>query len=387
MQGNVRKRGKKWYYRFDIADKNGKRQQYERVGGNTRAEALNALREALNIFQNTNSLPSADRLSTYDYMEYWFENYVEKNLSKNTQSNYRNVLDKYIQPTLGKYRLKDLTPATLQKWINDIATSKEYKRDHTKLSKHSVEIILMVIKEALKQAVHPWQLLHESPAIYISMPKYQDKPTSRESLKVITVNQFKQIINLFDKDDPRVIPFYISFYTGMRRGEVCGLEWSSVNLYNQTITVHQQMKEYSKTDIRIGSVKTAASNRTIVIGEELVSILKHHQLQQRKNQLRYGDYYYKSDFVCTKSNGKPITPSSIKYLSTKIQQTLGFPFNFHSLRHTHATLLLEGGASAKEVQVRLGHSRIATTLDTYVHLTDKKKRATASLFDDIAKLK
>ncbi len=386
MQGNVRKRGKKWYYRFDVADKDGKRRQYERVGGNTRAEALNALRSALTIFQNTNSLPTADRLSTHDYMEYWYQNYVMENLSRNTQLNYRNILNKYIQPTLGKYRLKDLTPATLQKWINDIASSEEYKRDNTKLSKHSVEIILTVIKEALKQAVHPWQLLHESPAIYVNMPKYQTKPTSRESLKVITVEQFKQIVNSFNEDDPRVIPFYISFYTGMRRGEVCGLEWSSVNLYNQTITVHQQMKEYSKKDIRIGRVKTAASNRTILIGDELAGILRHHQMQQNKNKLKYGKYYYKSDFVCTKANGKPITPSSIKYLSDKIHRVLGFPFNFHSLRHTHATLLLEGGASAKEVQVRLGHSRIATTLDTYVHLTDKKKRATASLFDNIAKL-
>ena len=61
--------------------------------------------------------------------------------------------------------------------------------------------------------------------------------------------------------------------------------------------------------------------------------------------------------------------------------TLGFPFNFHSLRHTHATMLLEAGASAKEVQVRLGHTRIETTLNTYDHLTDQKKRETASLFD------
>lgn len=75
---------------------------------------------------------------------------------------------------------------------------------------------------------------------------------------------------------------------------------------------------------------------------------------------------------------------SIKYMSDRIHAKLGFPFNFHSLRHTHATMLLEAGASPKEVQVRLGHSRISTTLDTYVHLSNNKKSQTADLFDQVS---
>lgn len=104
---------------------------------------------------------------------------------------------------------------------------------------------------------------------------------------------------------------------------------------------------------------------------------------QNKNKLKYGQLYFDSNFVCTKKNGKPITPNSIKYLSSEINQQLGFPFNFHSLRHTHATMLLEAGASPKEVQIRLGHTNIETTLDTYVHLTDYKNRETANLFDNL----
>ncbi|MGJ4064128.1 tyrosine-type recombinase/integrase [Limosilactobacillus mucosae] len=85
-----------------------------------------------------------------------------------------------------------------------------------------------------------------------------------------------------------------------------------------------------------------------------------------------------------RKNGKPITPMSVKYMSDRIHVKLGFPFNFHSLRHTHATMLLEASASPKEVQVRLGYSRISTTLDTYVHLSDSKKRQTADLFDQVS---
>ena len=85
-----------------------------------------------------------------------------------------------------------------------------------------------------------------------------------------------------------------------------------------------------------------------------------------------------------KKTGNPSPPMSVKYMSDRIHVKLGFPFYFHSLRHTHATMLLEASASPKEVQVRLGHSRISTTLDTYVHLSDSKKRQTADLFDQVS---
>lgn len=386
MEGNVRKRGKKWYYRFDVAKANGKRVQHERVGGDTKAEALDALRKALNQYRNTNSLPSNEKISAYDYFNYWFKNYVEAQLSDNTQINYRNVLDKYVLPRLGEYYLKDIQPATVQSFIDDVAQSTDYKPDRTRLKKQTVEIILMVVKEALKYAVNPLQLLNESPAVYVRMPKIREKNKTREDLKIISVNQFKQIVKFFGKDNPQLIPFYIAFFTGMRRGEVSGLEWNNVDLVNKTIDVRQQMIQQSKNNIKISKLKTGASYRTVMIGDDLVNILKHQKLLQNQNRLHYGKYYYNSNFVCTKKNGKPITPNSIKYLSDRVSKSLGFPFTFHSLRHTHATLLLEGGASPKEVQVRLGHSKIETTLNTYVHLTNDKKRKTASLFDNLANL-
>lgn len=386
MEGSVRKRGKKWYYRFSIAPKDGKYRQVEHYGGETRRDALDALRNALNLYHNTGSIPKEGKLSANDFFEYWYKNYVQAQLSKNTQINYRNILDKYVLPKLGIYNLEDLTPASLQKFINDVSKSTDYKKDHTRLSKHSIEIILMVVKEALKYAVYPLQILNSSPAIYIKMPKIDVPAKTRDDLKIITVKQFSQIVSFFGKNSMKIIPFYIAFYTGMRRGEVCGLEWKNVDLLNGKINVTEQMKQFSAHDIRVGKLKTPSSNRTVLIGEELVSILKKQRLQQSKNKLRYGKRYYESEFVCTKENGKPITPNSIKYLSSLVHQNLDFPFNFHSLRHTHATLLLEAGATPKEVQARLGHSKIETTMNTYIHLTNNKKRETAQLFDRIANL-
>lgn len=385
MKGSVRKHGKNWYYRIDVAKKDGKRHQIERYGGKTYQEALHQMRKVIEKYESTGKVTSNDKTSVNDYFEFWYRNYAEKHLSTNTQNNYRNIIDKYILPSLGGFEMKKVTPEVLQKFIDDIAESTNYKKDGTRLAKHTVEIILSVIKEAFKQAVHPWQVISNSPALYVTLPKYRIGKKTKQDLKIITIKQFKQMQKLFPEGHPFYVPMMIAFFTGMRRGEVCGLEWKNIDLINDSIAVHQQMLQYGKHDVRIGKPKTSAGYRTVEIGQELVDVLIKEKSRQSKNRLKYGKYYYDSDFVCTNDNGKPVTPNQIKYFSSLVQNELGFPFNFHSLRHTHATMLLEAGAKPKEVQVRLGHSKIATTLDTYVHLTTKSKRATANLFDSVYK--
>lgn len=86
--------------------------------------------------------------------------------------------------------------------------------------------------------------------------------------------------------------------------------------------------------------------------------------------------------VCTKEDGEIVTPNSFKYASKVINYGLGITFNYHSLRHTHATTLIENGAEIKDVQVRLGHSNIETTYNTYVHHTKKMSNNSVEIFEN-----
>ncbi|WP_218017309.1 tyrosine-type recombinase/integrase [Listeria newyorkensis] len=133
---------------------------------------------------------------------------------------------------------------------------------------------------------------------------------------------------------------------------------------------------------KFGTPKTKGSIRTIKIGKTLIDILTTHKEQQEKNKKKYREYYTQNNFVCTMENGTLVTQNTMKYLSRVVNYDLGIKFNFHSLRHTHATMLIESGANTKGVQVRLGHSRHSTTVDTYSHVTPKMADDTVDIFEN-----
>lgn len=130
----------------------------------------------------------------------------------------------------------------------------------------------------------------------------------------------------------------------------------------KTLKVEKILIGKGKGIFEFGTPKTKSSNRIITIGSSLVAILKKNKIYQAENKLRYGKYYINSDFVCTKENGENITTDSLKYLSRVVNYELGISFNFHSLRQTHATMLLEAGTNIKDIQEKLGHSKITTNI-------------------------
>ncbi|ASN59785.1 site-specific integrase [Latilactobacillus curvatus] len=382
-EGNVRKRGDKWYYSFEAAQVDGKRKRIERVGGYSEKEAKKALRKAIDEYENGNVQIKLDKMSVADYFNYWLVNYVERNLKYNTVKNYRNILKKYIIPKLGKYRVRTLSPEMLQEFIDDIADNATTKQGNP-LAQHTVAIIFTVTKEALRRAVFPYRIIKDNPMAYVDMPKYEPQPKkTKQDLKIITLDQYRELLDYFPVADSFHMPLVIAFNTGMRRGEICALTWDKIDLVNNTITVDSNMIQHGKGTYELASPKTKASYRTIDIGQTLVNELKEKRKSQMENQMRYGHLYDKSNFVCTEENGSPVLPNTIKYKTRLVQKKLHMNFNFHSLRHTHATMLLEAGEKMKVVSERLGHSRISTTMDTYSHVTHKMRKNTVSLIEQI----
>ncbi|HIF1448939.1 TPA: tyrosine-type recombinase/integrase [Enterococcus faecium] len=359
----------------DIND-DGSRKKVEKVGGDTRPEAEAALRKVLSDIDETGQYFLGTDTRVKQYLDFWMEEYVKLNLKYNTYENYRFTIKNHINGYLGKKKLTDLSPALLQNFINA-----EFKKGY---SKKTMTITHSVLKNALNMAVYPWGLIKQNPMLYVKIPKYEARPTTKKDLKIISLEDFDHMLEITPEGHPFYIPLNIGFYTGMRVGEVCGLTWDDVDFSNGTITVEKQMVKNDGAWV-YGTPKTSSSNRTIFIGQTLLAILKKHKKQQLENRMKYGKLYIDSNAVCTKEDGELVTPSVVKWNTRRISNALSLSFNFHSLRHTHATLLLENGAKMKEISERLGHSRISITMDTYSHVTDKMRNETIDIMENLRK--
>jgi integrase len=373
MQGSIRQRRGKWSYIIYLGIVDGKKKYKEKGGFDKKPEAQSALRKALEELEGTGGIFEPTTISFSDYLDYFIENYIEINLRENSQRARQHIIKNHLRPTFGNYKLMQITSQSLQSFITK--KSKEY-------SKSYVSMIHATVSTAFKMAVE-WEFIRINPVARVKVPKRDDKEMDKK-IKTLSHSDINQI-NKIVKDTHHSIPFIIALHTGMRAGEVAALQWSDFDEVNKTITINKRLDFRATTkEWEFLPVKTASSNRTIVIGEELIAALKAHRTLQKENKLSYGKHYTKNDFICTKENGHPVTTKTISRMS-KMVKRYDIEFNFHMLRHTHATMLLEAGVNPKVVQERLGHSTVSITLDTYSHITTEFQKLAVSEFEKYLK--
>lgn len=372
MTGSIRKRGDKWYYSFELAKVNGKRKRIERVGGKTKRDAEKALRTALMELDTTGRYHELSELSFSDYLDQWMRDYVKINLKYNTQLSYNKIIENHLRPALGFYKLKNLSPHQLQEFINSKKLA-GYKKSTTAL-------IFNVLSRALKYAVQPCGFLKTDPSQYVKLPKYNEL---HDEIKILTPDQFQTLLSAFPRGTNYHFILLLGYHTGMRVGECLALTWEHIDFAKKTIKIRQTMIDKKKILVP-EFPKTKASIRDIPFGKTLENILKDHKKWQKENQLRYGTSYIFNHFLCTDSYGKNINFNQIRSLSIYCERNLGFKFNFHMLRHMHATLLIANGADLKDVSRRLGHANLATTADIYAHVTKQMQDKTVSILENIS---
>ena len=417
MAGGTRKRGKTWSYYFDLGTIGGKRQKKEKGGFKTKKEAETALAKAITEYTSGGQLFEPSSITVSDYLDQWYDLYCKPNLKYTTQVGYLRIMEGHLKPQFGKYRLKAITAAALQEYANALKMNG--------LSKSHIDGILSVFSAALDYAVEPLHYLSANPMRYVKHPKVEKKPRERI---ILTLDDWQRIISRFPAGSRYHIPLVIGFYTGLRISEAFALTWDDIDLDNKTLTVNKQIvkrnfgadvrKAAEKSDKKgmrsswyFTSTKTPSSVRTIKFGDALCRALKQERTAQIKNELKYGEYYTihvmkkeidekgndmwcivpvqkclesslpRIRMVCIAELGEYTSTDSFKYCSRVIHKELLLAFDYHSLRNTHATILIESGANIKDVQIRLGHSDIQTTLQTYVHDTEVMATRSVDLFE------
>lgn len=393
MQGGVRKRGTTWSYYFDLGKIDGKRKKKEKGGFRTKKEAEQALTAAMNEYNNAGTVFEPTEITVADYLNQWFDLYCKTNLKYNTQVGYLRIIQGHLIPKFGVYRLKAITPAVLQEYAVELKMNGN--------SKSHLVGILSVFSAALNYAVEPMHYLQSNPMQYVKFPKVERKPRERI---VLTLDEWCKIRDRF-QNTRYYIPLMIGFYTGLRISETFGLTWDDIDFDKRKISVNKQIvKRNFGADVRkvvekkgkkeqrsswyFTTPKTFTSIREVPFGETLYQALKQEKAEQLRNEMKYGEYYtIHVKKIETDENGQYTSTDSFKYCSRVIHHEMHLAFDYHSLRHTHATLLIESGADVKNVQTRLGHTNIETTLQTYVHDTEKMAERSVDLFEKITQAK
>lgn len=281
------------------------------------------------------------------FAQMWFDIYKKPYLREKSQDVIKYVLNHQILPTLGNYRLQDITPMQIQALMAGLAGKSNSLQ--SKVLIHLRSIFTVAMENGL---------IAKSPVS--SMLKAGGKRT--EEKVALTPEESRLLLERVRDIRARTF-LLIALHTGMRRGEILGLMWDDIDFQEKVIHVrHNAIIKENATTIS-DDLKTKAGRRDIPMSGEL-----EHWLAQRKSKAH-------SRYVFTMKNRRPMTQSSYKSMWDHIAKELpDTHISAHILRHTYITRMFEAGLDIKEIQYLAGHSSVDMTLRVYTHYDQRSRR-------------
>lgn len=359
-----------WEARITTGRDPGTGKQIQRsFTGKTQKEVREKMQAAaVEISQGTYAAPS--KLTVGQWLDIWQRDYLGS-VKPKTVVNYAQNIQNHIKPAMGAIRLEELTAPTIQKLYNGLS------EDH---APKTVKNVHGVLHKALQQAVKVGYLRF-NPADACELPRMERKEI--KPLDDAAIAAFMRAAH-----GHRFEAVYLTMlFTGMRRGEVCGLTWDCVDLDRGTITINKQLQNVTGQpgEFRLVSTKNS-KGRTITAAPSVVALLKKHRAQQLRDRLRAGPLWQDSGFVFCNEAGEHLSPNTVYHNFKRLAASIGLPdARLHDLRHSYAVAALRAGDDIKTVQGNLGHHAAAFTLDVYGHVTEEMKQASADRMETYIK--
>lgn len=381
-----------------------------------------------------------------EFAEYWLTEYAQKQLRPETLAVYSELL-KRILPAIGHIKLVKLQPQHLMEFYNNLSeegirqdikytaktdirpllkskklthkelaeragvcinTIKSYvhcaniskksavlisdalgvpteklfcqtKNSASTLSQNTISKYHRLISSMLEKAVK-WQIIMYNPCRRVETPKVQRKET-----KCLDDEETARLIDCLRGEPLKYQAMIITLlYSGMRRGELCGLEWSDIDFKSGLININKSSLYTSGRGVYDDTTKNESSKRVIKIPPLVLNVLKQHKREQTLERLKLGDAWEGTNKVFTQWNGKPIHPDTVSGWFSGFLKRHRLPhISVHGLRHTNATLLIAGGSDLRTISKRLGHSNMSTTANIYTHAIQSADERAAQLLDDM----
>ena len=379
MTGSIQTKNGKYYAVINLIDNNGKRKQkwistgLEIKGNKKKAEQF--LRDKIKEFELQKNIVSVDMLFT-DYIVLWL-NTIKISVDEITYKGYKWMCDAHILPyfTGKKIKLCDISRKHIQDYIN-------YKFENGRLdnkgglSPKTLKEHKLIINSVLKEAVKN-DLISKNPCEFVKLPSIQHREPT-----FYTKQQVSELLTAIENEDLYPL-IYLTIIFGLRRSEVLGLKWDSIDFDRKFITIKHTVVNY-RGAVEKDTTKNKTSRRTYPMNDYVEKMLLDIKRKENDNRCLFGKEYINNDYIFKWKNGKQYSPDYITAKFSKLLKQNNLPhIRFHDLRHTCASLLIDSNYQLKDIQEWLGHADIQTTANIYGHIDIERKKSISNSMVDM----
>lgn len=349
----------------------GKRRRRRETVRGPKRDAQRRLREMLTERDTSGVNPT--RILTSEWLDEALDLRVrDAEISPRTAENYRAIIRVHLAPTIGEVRLQDLRPEHI------LAVRKSVGEQ---VAPATTKTVLGLLRQSLDAAVVS-RLIPSNPAASVPNPSRAGTHRERRSLTESEISELLEVGTGSAHD----IPMRFALATGVRQGELLGAPWDSIDLESATFEVRQTLAHQAGQFVLLPP-KTRNSRRTIELSSATVALLRRHRAAQNETRLSLGRVWVDSGLVFPTIDGGPWSRHTFydgfRRLLAQTQIAEQMTVNWHTFRHSAASLWIRGGADVFTVSRRLGHSSPAFTMSTYAHLLRGQQRTAAEALDHL----
>jgi integrase len=344
----------------------GKQRRTTKRGFKTRKEAELALaRIKLDV---ANGTYQQERAETYQELyDLWIVQY-EKTVEESTFVKTIGLFKNHILPSMGAYKIEKIHVDVCQKHVDEWAAKlKKFRM----VKAYAAKVLDFAIKRSYIQT---------NSFAHVDMPATASKKTivadEDEAENFYTREQLIKFLSCLEQESnyKAYALFRLLAFSGMRKGEALALTWNDLNFKTNELRINKALSRGKDNQLYVKSTKTGVA-RTIKMDDKTMAVLKEWKKKQKQDYLKLGfNTLQPEQLVFSNEHNEYMQPTKTRKWILHVQNKYDLgTITTHGLRHTHCSLLFEAGASLKEVQDRLGHSDVQTTMNIYAHVTKKAK--------------
>ncbi len=299
------------------------------------------------------------RMRVAEFLDKWLE-HARVSLSPTTFRRYEEVVRLHLAPALGALPLARLSPLHVQEFVQ--------RKLEAGLSARTVLHIYRILHRALRMATR-WRLLVYNPCDGAEPPRPE-----RYQARALGPEELSRLLDAC-RGTPAYVPVVLAATTGLRAGEILGLEWPDVDLQRRELVVRRAVVR-SRTGYVTKAPKSRASSRAVPLLPPAATALREWRAEQAKQRLALGQAWQAGERVCTTPDGRHLAYHSLHWYFQQAVRRAGVAgrLRFHDLRHSYTTALAKQGVHPKVAAALLGHASTTMTLEVYSHVTDAMKR-------------